>query len=137
MTVSANVRILVEQRAMHRCEYCGMHQSLQGGQFHIEHICPTSHGGTSQLNNLALACPGCNLRKTDHMFAYDDGSEATVRLFNPRTDNWSEHFRWIGYEVIGQTSIGRAMVALLDLNHPRRIRIRQAEEMFELFPPVE
>ena len=30
---------------------------------------------------------------------------------------------------------GRATIAALGLNHPRRIRIRQAEQRFELFPP--
>jgi hypothetical protein len=30
---------------------------------------------------------------------------------------------------------GRATIAALDLNHERRIRIRQAEQMFGLFPP--
>jgi hypothetical protein len=28
-----------------------------------------------------------------------------------------------------------ATVAALDLNHPRRVRIREAEEWFDLFPP--
>jgi hypothetical protein len=32
-------------------------------------------------------------------------------------------------------AIGRATAAALDFNHPRRIRIRQAEETFDLFPP--
>jgi hypothetical protein len=27
------------------------------------------------------------------------------------------------------------MAAAMDFNHPRRIRIRQAEERFDLFPP--
>jgi hypothetical protein len=135
MSLSAAIRRLVETRAASRCEYCGMHQSLQGGQFHVEHICPTSRGGTSDLDNLALACPGCNLWKADHMVALDEESGASVRLFDPRSDNWHEHFHWVGREIIGQTPTGRATVTLLDLNHPRRLQIRQAEELFNLFPP--
>ena len=54
---------LVRQRADARCEYCRMHQSLQGGTFHLEHIVPISRGGDSELPNFALACPGCNLHK--------------------------------------------------------------------------
>jgi hypothetical protein len=45
------------------------------------------------------------------------------------------HFRWDGYYLVGQTSVGRATVAALHLNHPRRIQIRQVEELFALFPP--
>ena len=55
----------VEQRAAGRCEYCRMHQSLQGATFHVEHIVPTVLGGSSTLSNLAWACPGCNLQKSD------------------------------------------------------------------------
>lgn len=48
----------VVERAKHRCEYCRMHQSLQGATFHIEHIQPASRGGSDSKGNLALACPG-------------------------------------------------------------------------------
>jgi hypothetical protein len=33
------------------------------------------------------------------------------------------------------TAIGRAMIEALNMNHERRIFIRQAEELFGLFPP--
>jgi len=31
--------------------------------------------------------------------------------------------------------VGRATLLALNLNHPRRVLIRQAEELFGLFPP--
>ena len=43
----------VEARAAGRCEYCHMHQSLPGATFHIEHIVPSSRGGTFAVDNLA------------------------------------------------------------------------------------
>ncbi len=125
----------VSARAGERCEYCGMHQALQGATFHIEHIVPSSRGGASEAENLALACPGCNLHKSNRVELSDPDSAATVPLFNPRAHRWEEHFRWEGYLVIGQTAIGRAAVFALNLNHPRRLLIREAEEMFGLFPP--
>lgn len=42
---------------------------------------------------------------------------------------------WDDYHVVGLSDVGRATAAALDLNHPRRIQIRQAEQMFGLFPP--
>lgn len=42
----------VAQRATGRCEYCKMHQSLQGATFHVEHVIPRSFGGRSELANL-------------------------------------------------------------------------------------
>jgi hypothetical protein len=112
-----------------------MHHALQGATFHVEHIVPRARGGKSQSDNLAWACPGCNLRKSDRMEAPDPQTGQLVRLFNPRCDRWSDHFQWDGYLVVPLTSIGRATVSALDFNHPRRVRIRQAEEWFDLFPP--
>ena len=43
----------VKERAGDRCEYCRMHQALQGGTFHVEHIIPSARGGPSTLENLA------------------------------------------------------------------------------------
>lgn len=112
-----------------------MHQSLQGGTFHIEHIVPRSRGGQEGLANLAWACPGCNLCKSNRLYADDPETGQRVRLFNPRLDRWSDHFRWSSYRIVPLTPVGRATVNALDLNHARRIRIRQAEEWFDLFPP--
>jgi len=125
---------LVEARAGGRCEYCRMHQDLQGATFHVEHIIPTSHGGLSELDNLAWACPGCNLRKANRILVVDPDSLVRVPLFHPRHDCWSEHFRWQGYQVVGLTPTGRATVWALDLNQGRRLLIREAEERFGLFP---
>ena len=124
---------LVEARATGHCEYCRMHQALQGATFHVEHVLPSSRGGSSNLDNLAWSCPGCNLRKANRTQAPDPHSGTVVSLFNPRTQRWSEHFRFEGYRLVGQTPVGRATVLLLDLNHSRRVLIRQAEELFGLF----
>jgi hypothetical protein len=124
-----------EARAGQRCEYCRMHQALQGATFHVEHIIPTSAGGSDDLANLAWACPSCNLKKSNRLTALDPETAQEVALFNPRTDHWEDHFVWSGYAVVGRTPIGRALVAAFDLNHPRRLLIREAEEQFELFPP--
>jgi HNH endonuclease len=126
---------LVERRAGGRGEYCRMHQSLQGATFHVEHIVPCSLGGTSELENLASACPGCNLRKSDRTEIPDPETGKVVLLFHPRANEWSEHFVWQGHPMIGLTPVGRAAVAVLDLNHPRRLLVRRAEELFGLFPP--
>ena len=125
----------VEARASGRCEYCRMHQALQGATFHLEHIIPSSCGGATVLENLAWACPTCNFRKSDRESGVDPGSGLTVPFYNPRYEAWSIHFCWKGYEVDGLTPVGRATIATLDLNHPKRIFIRRAEELFGYFPP--
>jgi len=105
-----------------------MHQSLQGATFHLEHIIPRILGGSSELGNLALACPSCNLHKADR-------TSGSNPFFNPRLDDWDTHFDWDDVTLIAKTEIGRVTIQALDLNHERRIRIRRAEQLFGLFPP--
>lgn len=135
MTSWSEIGRKVEQRAAGRCEYCRMHQSLQGATFHVEHIIPRSFAGRSEIENLAWACPSCNLHKSNRIEV--QVADEAVPLFNPRSDEWSDHFRWEGYQIIGLTPVGQATIEALLLNHERRIRIRQAEALFALFPPNE
>ena len=128
----AELHRLAESRAGQRCEYCHMYQALQGASFHIEHILPVSLGGSDEPDNIAWACPGCNLKKSNRVTALDPETNSEVRLFHPRTDRWQEHLEQREYTLIGRSPIGRALIAAFDLNHPRRCRIRQAEELFGL-----
>jgi hypothetical protein len=125
----------VEARAGQRCEYCRMHQSLQGATFHVEHIIPRAAGGSGELDKLAWACPSCNLKKSDRLTAVDPETGEEVALFHPRKDRREDHFEWSDHRLVGRTAIGRALVAAFDLNHSRRLLIREAEEAFDLFPP--
>lgn len=68
--------------------------------------------------NLALACPGCNLHKADKTTAIEPVTDEDAQLFHPIQQHWSEHFRFQGYEIEGLTSAGRATVVTPDLNHP-------------------
>ena len=126
---------LVADRAGDRCEYCRMHQALQSAVFHVEHIIPRKLGGSDDLNNLAWACPGCNLTKSDRVTIADPVTGQMVPMFHPRQDEWAEHFAWEGFELVGRTPIGRALVQAFNLNHVRRVRVRQVEARFGLFPP--
>ena len=83
MSVSPELQRAVEQRAGERCEYCRMHQALQGATFHVEHVVPRCRGGQSTLDNLAWACPGCNLHKADRVEAPDPQTGQPVPLFHP------------------------------------------------------
>lgn len=56
--VSAEARAYVTARDK-VCVYCG----CDTGPYHIDHILPSSRGGTADVNNLALACAPCNIAK--------------------------------------------------------------------------
>jgi len=72
----------------------------------------------------------CNLSKSSNLSGIDIETGQTVVLFNPRTQIWSEHFAYSDAEIIGLTPTGRATVAVLNMNEPRRLQLRQ--ELLEL-----
>jgi hypothetical protein len=111
-----------------------MHQSLQGATFHIEDVIPRVHGGASDLDNLALACPSCNLHEADRVSSTVENDSAVVALFHPRKDVWSDHFEWDDYQLLGKSDVGLLTIQLFNPNHERRIKIRKAEQLFDLFP---
>jgi len=96
MTVPEELSRAVRARAKAHRQYCRMHETLQGATFHIEHVIPQCHGGRSDLENLALACPGCNLHKASRVTAIDPATREEVRLFHPIRHRWGEHFRFHG-----------------------------------------
>ncbi len=116
--IPADVEERVRRDARDRCGYCLSPQQLVMARLEIEHIIPRARGGTSAEANLWLSCPLCNRFKADRISARDPESGADVLFFNPRTERWSEHFRWSedGLRVIGLTSTGRATVSALHLD---------------------
>ncbi len=117
---------LVRARARFRCEYCQASERQSGQRCQIDHIIPRVQGGKNEPDNLCLACAACNSLKLDRVDAVDPESGARVRLFNPRTQNWHEHFAWSDYGrlVRGLTACGRATVSALELNRPLAVTAR-------------
>jgi len=91
---------------------------------HIEHIHPASG---DDLDNLCLACPSCNLSKAKAISSIDPDTSELVSLFNPRQQQWIEHFEWDeeGAIVIGKTSVGRATIQRLRMNQERILTARR------------
>jgi HNH endonuclease len=122
--MNAATRDLVRRRAGNRCEYYLLDQTNSSVTHHIEHIVAKQHGGSSQPENLALACHRCNLHKGPNLTGVDPITGETARLFNPRMDRWVEHFAWRGVWIEGLTPSGRATVQLLAMNDARRVELR-------------
>ena len=117
------LRDLVRRRAAARCEYCHLSQQFSELQFHVEHIIPRQHGGLDNAENLALACPDCNLLKGPNLTGMDPGTQRVTRLFHPRQDKWTEHFVQDGARISGKTAVGRVTVSLLKMNDPQRLEV--------------
>jgi len=124
--IDSFTRNQVIRRAGHRCEYCRMREDDDPlFTFHVEHIVAKQHGGRDVLSNLALACHQDNLRKGPNLTGIDPRTKRTVKLFNPRRQKWSSHFRWDGPILVGRTTVGRATIAVLGMNLPHRVALRE------------
>jgi hypothetical protein len=122
-----NIRQRIRQRAGDRCEYCHSHQDYILGWLEVDHIKPRILGGSNTLENLCLACELCNQYKRAQTHSIDYQSGQHVPLFNPRLQDWSEHFTWSddGLEIIGLSPEGRATVFALRMNNELAITVRK------------
>ena len=91
------------------------------------------------MNNLALACSGCNGCKASRLTATDPLSKHNVALFHPRQQNWNDHFIWSSdyTEVVGLTPTGRATIDALRLNRSGVVNLRRVMLLANLHPPTE
>ena len=127
---------LIWRRAHHRCEYCQMLQDYDALPFQIDHIIARKHSGLTTAQNLALACFLCNNHKGPNIAGRDPRTGRIARLFHPRRHQWQQHFQWDGPRLVGRTAIGRATIAVLEINLSHCINLRQSLIEEGLFPPA-
>lgn len=130
--MDAELRQLVWQRASSRCEYCHVSAKVSLLPFQIDHIIAEKHGGLTVADNLALSCERCNSYKGPNIAGYLEGKH--IPLFNPRTDQWLDHFAWDGALLVGQTPIGIVTIEVLAINLPYRVALRAALIEEGVFP---
>lgn len=127
--------LFVAERAGHRCEYCRAPEPAFNLHFDVEHIRPTSRGGTDEAENLALACTACNVFKSNLISGWDTVTQSEEPLFHPRLQVWKDHF-WnlTTREIEGLTAVGRATIACLKLNSAEQLRSRKLWMTLGIFP---
>lgn len=125
--ISEKTKAGIRQLAKNRCGYCLSGQEFVWDILEIDHIIPLSKGGEDSKQNLWLICSTCNNSKYNKTEAFDFKTEQNAPLFNPRLQNWYEHFEWSkdGTKIIGKTKTGRATVTALNLNRERFIKVRK------------
>jgi hypothetical protein len=137
--VTARQKQIVVERAQDCCEYCRSQARFAIQSFSVEHTIPRSQGGKTTLDNLALACQGCNNHKYTKTQGHDPVSGALVPLYHPRRQRWRDHFAWNDdfTLVIGLTPIGRATVEALQLNREGLVNLRRILYAIGEHPPAE
>ncbi len=136
--ISPKKKDTVRNRADCRCEYCKIPDSHRSGSFNIDHIIPIVLEGSSELENLAYSCSGCNEYKAAKTTATDPSTGKEIPLFHPRKDQWNEHFKWDdeALHIIGITLKGELTIQALDMNRKGLINLRRLLKNAGLHPPV-
>ena len=136
-SIAESVRERVRVAAGEVCGYRLSSQRYILARLEIEHLVPLSQGGTDDETNLWLSCSLCNRYKGAQVTAVDPVTGVKVRLFNPRSDDWHEHFQWSsdGALIDGRTVIGRATVVALNLNNEIAVEVRRNWILAGLQPP--
>ena len=126
------------ERASGCCEYCQSQMHYSGQSFEFDHINPVSRAGETSIENLALACGGCNRHKSNKVQGTDPATSEMVTLFNPRNQRWEAHFGWTEdyTQMIGLTSTGRATIETLKLNRVGLVNMRHVLCLAGKHPPM-
>ena len=144
MPISDEVKRAIRERANYVYEYCHSSERLSANRFTADHVIPKSLGGSDEIDNLALACRRCNERRYNFVAGVDPETQAIVPIFNPRKQDWRDHFVWVGQGVVieGITPTGRTTCIRLDLNdtrYPENDLIRETRRFWiktGLHPPA-
>ena len=129
------LRRLVIERAGARCEYCLLHQDDRPETHQVDHVIALKHRGQTVADNLALACALCNNAKGSDIASIEPLTGEVTPLFNPRAQNWKDHFQLIGARIVGLTPTGRVTVEMMQLNDEQRLLDRQILMSAGLYPP--
>ena len=132
--VSSELRRKVRDRANLICEYCLLAEEDSYYGHQIEHIVSLKHGGSSDLDNLALACIFCNRNKGTDLGSIVTGTSNLVRFYNPRTDIWAEHFRLEGVMIKPLTEIAVVTARIFQFNNEDRKLEREILIRLNRFP---
>ena len=127
MSISSELRTMLEKRDKKRCLYCLISENNCGLRMHVDHIIPVSAGGSTTLDNLCLTCFSCNVYKGAKQTWSDPLTQETVPLFHPLCHNWNDHFCWneSKTKIIGLSSCGRATIEALKMNNPTVVNARR------------
>lgn len=123
--ISGQIRKFVAERAGDRCEYCRMPAVFAAHRHEPDHIVPRQHGGDSHERNLAFCCMRCNRYKGPNIGSFDPLTGQLTAFFNPRSQQWQDHFRFDGAFIEPLSPEARVTVKILRVNDEDRLLERQ------------
>ncbi len=135
MSITTKQRLAIQRLAGGCCEYCRVAPEDRLSKFQVDHIIPIKHGGDNDTPNLCLACLKCNGFKGPNVAALDPATGDATKLYNPRRQQWADHFHLNPDATItGISPEGRATVIVLRINEPGRVKHRQMAMLLDEYP---
>lgn len=138
----SDAKSILEQDFHFLCGYCGKDGKLMHQKFHIDHFVPKSLDAVKENDyyNLVLACPKCNLAKSNKCPTNDPkiSNDGKVGFIDPATEEFDDNMgrNEQGY-VIGKTAVGESMCQMLHLDIRRTdiywkiSQLREVQEQLE------
>lgn len=133
MEIPARLRRELAQRAEYRCEHCLIPERCAGFDHQVDHVISKKHGGSHAVDNLAFCCVLRNRHKGPDIGSLD-GQGNFVRFFNPRTDQWADHFVLSRPVIEPRTPEGEVTARVLRLNDARRVMERRLLQQLGAYP---
>lgn len=116
-----DAKSILEEDFQFLCGYCGKDGKVMHEKFHIDHFVPKSldEHRINDYYNLVLACPRCNLAKSDKWPTGDKDRPCNEKegFIDPASEDYDKHMQRSdeGF-VAGITSIGNSMCGMLHLD---------------------
>jgi hypothetical protein len=132
--IAADLRRLIVARADGICEYCLIAEEDTFFGCEVDHIISEKHGGNTAEDNLAYACVYCNKWKGSDVGSIHWETNTFIRFFNPRTDNWADHFNLKGFLIDALTPIGAVTARILAFNSGERMLERKMLQEMGQYP---
>jgi hypothetical protein len=123
----------IRSRYQRACGYCGVTETMVGGELTLDHYRPRAAGGDDEPDNLVYACIRCNQYKGDFWPESSD-LERGCRVLHPGVDDMPVHLAEdenTGY-LHGLTPTGAFHIALLRLNRPQLVAHRLARRIQQI-----
>jgi hypothetical protein len=73
-----------------------------------------------------LACLHCNRHKGPNIAGRHPATGDIVRLFHPRSDNWSGHFEWDGPILSARSDVALVTIQVLAIDSADLVAVRLA-----------
>lgn len=115
MTITAQLRQQVPERAQYAGEFCEVTETDTGAELTIDHFHPQTLDGSDAVDNLLYCCVRCNQYKSDYWPIEPDDTP----LWNPRQEPRTQHLLELSDGRIHPlTHIGGFTIHRLRLNRP-------------------